>query len=128
MARKSQRRTPAAGEPRLSPDGASRLDELSVEIRHLIESLAIQQARRRGAEHVDNTDVESAYRQILEPRHRPVVVDVFAEFGLFAAGGLIGYSATLLTSAAPQNGPGAVLLIAGLFLGSLCAVLKHVRY
>jgi len=128
MARISRRRTPAGDDPEFTPDGAIRLDELLAEFRRLLESQAIQQARRRGAKGVDNTDVESAYRQLLKPRDRPLVVDVFAEVGLFAAGGLIGYAATLLTSDPPQNGPGVVMLVAGLFLGSLCAVLKHVRF
>lgn len=129
MARKTRRSNLAAGgEPDFTPGGLGRLNESMEEFRRLIESHSIQQARRRRASGIDNTDVESAYRQLLTPRDRPLVVDVFAEFGLVASGGLIGYAATLLASAPPQHGPGLVLLGAGLFLGSLCAVLKHVRF
>jgi hypothetical protein len=128
MARPSRPKAAGLATPQFTPDGATRLQEVIEGFRHLFNSRAVHQAQRRGAKGVDNTDVDTAYRDLLRPRERPLVVDVLAEFGLVASGALVGYAATLLTSVAPQYGPGLVMLIAGLFLGSLCAVLKHVRF
>jgi hypothetical protein len=59
----------------------------------------------------------------INPREHPFWLDVLAEFGLFAAGGLFGYAATLL---APQTtyAPGCAILGASIFMGGMCAAIK----
>lgn len=120
-------RRPSWGDdPEFATDGVEQLDGVQARFRSLVERHAVQGAKRRGARIVDGTDVESAARHLLSPRDRPLVVDLLAESGLYAAGALSSYGVILLTASPPSHGPGAVMLVAGLFLGGLCATLKHI--
>ena len=95
MARTTRRRPAGDEGPALTVAATSRLSEAKREFRRLLESQAIYSARRRGARSMDNTDVDWAFRQLIGPRVRRPVVDVLTEFGLVAAGALIGYGTTL---------------------------------
>src|SRR4051794_22848317 len=105
------------GPPDATTEGAGRLDKAQAEFRKLLEASSVHSAQRRGAMAFDNTDVDSAYRHLLNPRERPFAVDVLAEFGLFLAGALVGYAITLLTAERPNSGPGWTLLLAAAFFG-----------
>lgn len=107
--------------------GAARIEEVGTQFRAYLTTQVSLNARRRGALAADNTDVDEAYRLLLSRRVRPLIVDIFSEIGLVVAGALVGYATTLLTQEKPSAGPGIALLFAGLFLGLLCAVLKHIE-
>jgi hypothetical protein len=92
----------------------------------LLQAAAEQNARRRGSNCLDNTDFKAAYKQLINPRQRPLFLDILAEVGLVIAGGLLGYSLPVVSQSA-ERGSGWIILAAGIFLGFLCAIIKHIE-
>jgi len=105
--------------------GQRRLEEMTEQFRTLVVASGTVNARKRGSQAADESDVDEAYRRMLSTRRRPLVVDLGAEIGLFIAGGLVSYGSTLLTGTPRLIGPGWTLLVLGIVTGIYSAILKH---
>ena len=123
-----RRRRRRAPDPQPNRDGAARLEEVQSKFGDLVNELAKHHARRRDAAAVDNADVESAYRDLLHPRSRPLVVEILNELFGVVGGAALGYG---LSIGIPEGGDSSskwVVIFLGIGFLVSGIVLKLVRF
>jgi hypothetical protein len=106
--------------------GNARQAQLKRNFAKLLRNGAVHEAMRRGSDCVDNADFAAAYRHLISsPHENPPWLRILTEFGVFFGGALFSYALTVAATPGTHL-PGALLAIAAMLVGILCAVVKYV--
>ena len=115
-------------DPQPNPDGLAKLDEVQSNFGELVNALATLNARRRDAAGVDNTDVESAFRELLHPRPRPLIVEILIEIFGVMGGVTVGYGLSISVPDGEGSLTRWIVILAGVALISGSVALKVAKF
>lgn len=99
-------------------------ENLKSKLSDMLAAGALVRAHKRRASALDVTDYEAAYDDLVNPRPRPIWVEILTDIGV----GLGGIIAGIGVSDLHTSGEGWLVLIAGIFVVGISTAFKYIRW